>query len=191
MNFINTGMNRLGQGKGISYSDRNKTKAKDEDNTNVENQAFTKEVETPSANNSSPKDDLYKAYFDMYQKDIEQSNVGVGTNEIGHVSQRSFDNKNKIITNETEAKEHLQDFMEKLIAELKDAGKYDDNMQAAIKFVSENFKWDLYFEKYPANNANKLELIYLQSLASAASEPGTSLSTIFLSGEDFKNYHGE
>ena len=43
----------------------------------------------------------------------------------------------------------------------------------------------------PNNNANKLELIYLQSLASAASAPGTSLSTIFLSGEDFKNYHGE
>lgn len=120
---------------------------------------------TPKPTASSPKDDLYKAYWTMYQKDYEQTNVNTDPNSFARVSQMSYDNSKKIITSETDAKAHIQTFMDKLIEELKNSGNYTTEMQDAIKYVQDNFRWDLYFEDNPNKNANTLELKYLQAIA--------------------------
>lgn len=107
---------------------------------------------------------LYDAYWNLYKKDFEESNKDCKPNEIANLSQRSADNANKKITNKDEAKEHLKDFTERLVEELKAMNMYNDSVKNAMKYVENNFKWDKYFETYPSSNANKLERVYLDAL---------------------------
>ena len=107
---------------------------------------------------------LYDAYWNLYKKDFEESNKDCKPNEIANLSQRSVDNANKKITNKDEAKEHLKDFTERLVEELKAMNMYNDSVKNAMEYVENNFKWDKYFETYPSSNANKLERVYLDAL---------------------------
>ena len=107
---------------------------------------------------------LYDAYWNLYKKDFEESNKDCKPNEIANLSQRSVDNANKKITDKDEAEEHLKDFTEKLVEELKAMNMYNDSVKNAMEYVENNFKWDKYFETYPSNDANKLERIYLDAL---------------------------
>ena len=107
---------------------------------------------------------LYDAYWNLYKKDFEESNKDCKPNEIANLSQRSVDNANKMITNKDEAKEHLKDFTERLVEELKAMNMYNDSVKNAMEYVENNFKWDKYFETYPSSNANKLERVYLDAL---------------------------
>lgn len=107
---------------------------------------------------------LYDAYWNLYKKDFEESNKDCKPNEIANLSQRSVDNANKKITDKDEAEEHLKDFTEKLVEELKAMNMYNDSVKNAMEYVENNFKWDKYFETYPSSNANKLERVYLDAL---------------------------
>ena len=107
---------------------------------------------------------LYDAYWNLYKKDFEESNKDCKPNEIANLSQRSVDNANKKITDKDEAEEHLKDFTEKLVEELKAMNMYNDSVKNAMEYVENNFKWDKYFETYPSSDANKLERIYLDAL---------------------------
>lgn len=107
---------------------------------------------------------LYDAYWNLYKKDFEESNKDCKPNEIANLSQRSVDNANKKITDKDEVEEHLKDFTEKLVEELKAMNMYNDSVKNAMEYVENNFKWDKYFETYPSSDANKLERIYLDAL---------------------------
>lgn len=107
---------------------------------------------------------LYDAYWNLYKKDFEESNKDCKPNEIANLSQRSVDNANKKITDKDEAEEHLKDFTEKLVEELKAMNMYNDSVKNAMEYVENNFKWDKYFETYPSSDANKLERVYLDAL---------------------------
>ncbi len=107
------------------------------------------------------KNYLYEAYWNLYKKDFEESNKETKPNQIAKCSQRSVNNAKKIITDKDKAKEHLKDFIEKFVEELKALNKYDDSVKKAIEYIENNFKWDKYFKKYPISTANELERNYL------------------------------
>lgn len=171
--YLDSAMLKDPKNNEIADGPLSKTEFAQQSTEKLENQETTEEQTTSATSYASSvvgdfanKNDnyLYDAYWNLYKKDFEESNKDCKPNEIANLSQRSVDNANKKITNKDEAKEHLKDFTERLVEELKAMNMYNDSVKNAMEYVENNFKWDKYFETYPSSNANKLERVYLDAL---------------------------
>lgn len=171
--YLDSAMLKDPKNNEIADGPLSKTEFAQQSTEKLENQETTEEQTTSATSYASSvvgdfanKNDnyLYDAYWNLYKKDFEESNKDCKPNEIANLSQRSVDNANKKITDKDEAEEHLKDFTEKLVEELKAMNMYNDSVKNAMEYVENNFKWDKYFETYPSSNANKLERVYLDAL---------------------------
>ena len=171
--YLDSAMLKDPKNNEIADGPLSKTEFAQQSTEKLENQETTEEQTTSATSYASSvvgdfanKNDnyLYDAYWNLYKKDFEESNKDCKPNEIANLSQRSVDNANKKITDQDDAEEHLKDFTEQHVEELKAMNMYNDSVKNAMEYVENNFKWDKYFETYPSSNANKLERVYLDAL---------------------------